>query len=185
MKKRESWKNAKLPEPRELVALLCKMSAREQAILLSSFLDSLLGDLIFKKLDADEKEAANFLGYDGDGRAPGASFGSRIQLAYLLSLIDANELKALRAVKSVRNIFAHRVICSFDDQEVIAKTKEIIDALDQAGDKYLEKGRERSTDEEWQQAKAKNIGLKDGRIGFFTGAAVILINHLKKMVESK
>ena len=177
--KRESWIDAKLPDPHKLAQSVCKLSARELVIIVSSFLESLLGDLIAGRLRPDKKEAAGFLGFNGDGRAPAASFGSRIQLAYLLSLIDENELKALRAVKSVRNIFAHRVVCSFEDDDIIKATEGIVEAIEQAGDKYAEQGRERSGETEWQNSRAKNISSKDGRIGFFTGAGLVLINHLK------
>lgn len=182
-KKHESWAGSKFPEPHKLSQLLLSFSPREQVIMVSSFLDSLLGDLIAKQLLQNEKEISSFLGFDGDGRAPVASFGARIQLAYLLSLIDDNELKALRAVKKVRNAFAHRVVCSFDDEDVVEATKTIIDALEQTGEKYVQSDRARLSDTEWQDSKTKHLGLEDGRIGFFTGAAIILIVQMKKMLE--
>ena len=182
-KKRESWAGSKFPEPRKLSQLLLGFSPREQVILVSSFLDSLLGDLIAKRLRQNKKEISDFLGFDGDGRAPAASFGSRIQLAYLLSLIDDNELKVLRAVKKVRNAFAHRVVCSFADEDVVEATKTMIDALERSGDKYVQSDKVRLSDAEWQDSKTKHLGLEEGRIGFFTGATIVLIVQMKKMLE--
>lgn len=183
-KKRESWIDAKLPIGRELARLLCGLSPREAAIVACSFLDSILGDLVAQHLRNDQKEVNEFLGFNGDGRAPAGSFGSRIQLAYLLSLIDAPELKALRATKSIRNMFAHRVVCSFDDPDVVTATKAVLDALEQAGAKYAESGRERTSDKEWQDQKTKLLDSNVARVGTFTGGTTVLITHLKKKIEA-
>jgi hypothetical protein len=100
-------------------------------------------------------------------------------------LIDQNELKILRAVKNVRNVFAHHVICSFEDDDVVEATKQIVQLLEQAGDKYFEAGREKLSDVEWATSKEQCLISKDGRIGYFIESAVLLITHLKKSLKSK
>ena len=56
-----------------------------------------------------ESEAEEFLGLNGDGRAPVGSLGSRIQLALLAGLLAPEDAAILRGVKNLRNLFAHRV----------------------------------------------------------------------------
>ena len=56
---------------------------RELAIVAAAVLDSALAEILTLRLTANQAEAESFLGLDGDGRAPVASFGARIQLALL------------------------------------------------------------------------------------------------------
>ena len=86
---------------------------RELAIVAAAVLDAALAELLALRLVDCEREAEDFLGLNGDGRAPAGSFGSRIQLALLIGLIAPEDAAILRAVKELRNLFAHRVKIGF------------------------------------------------------------------------
>lgn len=108
-RKIEDWSLEIYNGPANLSEKYDKLSGRELVIVASSVLDIGLAHLIEKRLRNDPKEIEGFLGMDGDGRAPAGSFGSKIQLAYLLGLIDQSQRDVLRAIKQVRNIMAHKV----------------------------------------------------------------------------
>ena len=71
------------------------------------------------------KETASFLGVNGDGRAPAGSFGSRIQLALPVGVITTDDAKILRIIKSLRNLFAHRIDIGFLSAPVLKLTIEL------------------------------------------------------------
>jgi hypothetical protein len=71
------------------------------------------------RLKADPKESEDFLGISGDSRSPCASFGAKIQLAYLIGLITDDDAAVLRLIKNIRNNFAHRVKADFNSDEII------------------------------------------------------------------
>jgi hypothetical protein len=73
----------------------------------AAVLDCALAQLLEKRLSRSKNEAADFLGLNGDGRAPCAAFGARIQLAYLLGIFDSDVFEILKTVKGIRNVFAH------------------------------------------------------------------------------
>jgi hypothetical protein len=88
------------------------LSFREMVIVGVAAIDVALAELLAMRLLDDPPEAYDFLGADGDGRAPAGSFGARIQLAYLLGLIAKPSISILRALKAVRNAMAHRIQAS-------------------------------------------------------------------------
>jgi hypothetical protein len=104
-RKIEDWTGDPLREPRKLAEALMKLGERDIAIIGGAFLDSLLADLVSLGLRDDPKEVEDFVGLDADGRAPAGSFGARIQLAYLLELIDLPTMRSLRLIKDIRNLF--------------------------------------------------------------------------------
>src|SRR5688572_27025470 len=85
------------------------LSARDLVIVACATLDVALAELLAQRLIDDPPEAENFLGADEDGRAPAGAFGARIQLAYLTGVISKPAVVSLRALKSLRNMMAHRV----------------------------------------------------------------------------
>ena len=103
----------------ELTNQVATGNERERVIALSAVLDAALAELIAKRLVNKPKEVKDFLGADGDGRAPAGSFGARIQLALLIGLIDPDTAQALRAIKSIRNVYAHRIIVDSSHPEVL------------------------------------------------------------------
>jgi len=86
---------------------------RELAIVAAGVIDVALAELIALRLADYPKEVEEFLGLNADGRAPAGSLGSRIQLALLLGIITPEDASILRFVKSLRNLFAHRVRIDF------------------------------------------------------------------------
>ncbi len=94
------------------------LTGRELAIVAAAVLDIGLAHLIERKLRNDKEESESILGMNGDGRAAIGSFGARIQLAYLITLIDKRELGVIRIFKKIRNEFAHTVNCTFLSKEI-------------------------------------------------------------------
>jgi hypothetical protein len=92
-------------------------------------LDVALLHIIEKRLLNEPKEAEEFLGINDDGRAPARSLGARIQLAILLGVIQSGDAKVLRAFKSIRNKFAHKVDMQLTDASLVAHLKTIRDYL--------------------------------------------------------
>ena len=93
---------------------------RELVIVACADLDHALAALIARRLRGPTKEIEEFLGADGDGRAPCGSFGARIQMALLLDIITSQDAKLLRSLKAIRNLVAHRVTRTYDHPEVQA-----------------------------------------------------------------
>jgi len=81
-------------------------------------LDACLAELLCARVIDLPKEAEAFFGLNGDGRAAGATFGARIQLAALLGIIQPEDAEVLKAVKNIRNAFAHRVKVDFTSPEL-------------------------------------------------------------------
>ena len=60
-----------------------------------------------------ERGRRSSLGVNGDGRAPAGSFGARIQLGLLVGLLTPGDAAPLRAIKELRDLFAHHVRIDF------------------------------------------------------------------------
>ena len=86
-----------------------QLAPRELVIIACGLLDAALAEVISLRFRDDRNESDGFLGVEGDSRAPAGTFGARIQLAYLLGLIDAPMVRGLRGLKRLRNLMAHRV----------------------------------------------------------------------------
>lgn len=96
-----------------------RLSSRELPIVAVAILDAALAHLLKLRLLDDLREVEAFLGTDGDGRAPAASVGARIQLAYLLGLISKEDVKVFRILKNIRNLFAHKVELNYLSPSVV------------------------------------------------------------------
>lgn len=114
----ERWLESVFPGKEKIYSAYRHLSDRELAIVAGGVLDLALAEMIALRLVDSPKEAESFLGLDGTGNAPGGTFGARIQLAALLGIITAEDARILRALKGVRNAFAHRVSVSFCDDAV-------------------------------------------------------------------
>ncbi len=109
-RKLETWITDIFPGATKVYENYRDLPARELVIVVATSFDIALVDLLYLRMKGDTKEVEEFLGINGDGRAPCGSFGARIQLALLLGVITAEDAKLLRIVKSIRNTFAHRAI---------------------------------------------------------------------------
>lgn len=65
------------------------------------------------------EEMEDFLGLDGNGRAPCAAFGAKIQIALLAGVLTPTDAGILRAIKGIRNRFAHEVRADFTSQSAL------------------------------------------------------------------
>lgn len=111
--KAERWLAEVFPGKERIYEEYRHLPARELAIVSAAVLDLALAELLTLRLADIPKETEEFLGLDSNGRAPAGSFGARIQLALLVDLLDAEDAAILRAIKGLRNEFAHRVRVSF------------------------------------------------------------------------
>lgn len=98
---------------------------RELAIVSVAVLDVALAEILTLRLLDYEREVEEFLGVDGDGRAPAGSFGSRIQLGLLIGLLMPEDAAILRAMNQLRNLFAHRVRVTFLSPAVVKLTTKL------------------------------------------------------------
>lgn len=118
----ERWFAEVFPGESEIYSEYRGLPPRELAIVCAAVLDVALADLLTLRLANREKELEEFLGLNGDGRAPAGSFGARIQLALLVGLLTPDDAATLRTIKELRNLFAHRVRISFLSPAVIKAT---------------------------------------------------------------
>src|SRR5262245_47658063 len=111
-RKLERWTADLFPDNIEAVKArmqdLLGFGFRELAIVGAAILDAALAELIAYRLFDDPDRIATFLGAAGESTAPLASFGAKIQAAYLLGLIDSKALQGLSDFKDIRNFMAHR-----------------------------------------------------------------------------
>ena len=114
----EKWLAEVFPGPESIYSAYRQLPRRELAIVAAASLDLALAELISKRLLDYAKECEQFLGADGDGRAPAGSFGARIQLALLLGILTPDDCSQLRIIKSIRNKFAHSVSVDFTSDAV-------------------------------------------------------------------
>jgi hypothetical protein len=109
----ERWLAEVFPGEAQVYSEYRGLPPRELAIVAAAVLDVALAELLALRLNGREKEIEEFLGLDGDGRAPVGSFGARIQLGLLVGLLTQDDAAALRIIKEIRNLFAHRVRINF------------------------------------------------------------------------
>jgi len=98
---------------------------RELAVVAAAVLDIALAELLALRLVDLVRESEEFLGVNGDGRAPVGSFGARIQLGLLIGLLTPDDAAALRIIKEIRNLFAHRVRVDFLSPPVLKATTKL------------------------------------------------------------
>lgn len=123
----ERWLAEVFPGETKIYQEYRGLPPRELAIISAAVLDSALVEIIALRLGGPEKEVEAFLGADGDSRAPVGSFGARIQLALLLGIITEQDAEALRAIKQIRNLFAHRTTMNFLLPQVLKQTQALLD----------------------------------------------------------
>jgi DNA-binding MltR family transcriptional regulator len=125
MRTDESYQVAR-KEFSDVVRALNQESDRGCALFAAAYLDSVLAKLLRSRLVQDSR-------VDDDlfrGQAPLSAFSARIKMAYYLSLIDAEERRALDSVRSIRNHFAHHPeIAHFSDQRIRDKCSNLFPEL--------------------------------------------------------
>jgi hypothetical protein len=109
----ERWLSEVFPGEEEIYSEYRTLAQRELAVVCAAVLDVALAELLWLRLRESGKESEEFLGLNGDGRAPAGSFGSRIQLGLLVGILTPDDAATLRAIKELRNLFAHRVKVTF------------------------------------------------------------------------
>ena len=109
----ERWLSEVFPGEEEIYSEYRALPQRELAIVCAAVLDAALAELLWLRLRECRKESEDFLGLNGDGRAPAGSFGARIQLGLLIGLLTPDDAATLRAMKELLNLFAHRVKITF------------------------------------------------------------------------
>ena len=122
----ERWLADVFPGEESIYAEYRLLPPRELAIVASAVLDSALAEVLTLRLNENDKEIESFLGLNGDGRAPAASFGARIQLGLLLDVLTTRDAAILRTVKGIRNDFAHRVNICFLSPPILKKTTKLL-----------------------------------------------------------
>jgi hypothetical protein len=121
----ERWLAEVFPGESEIYSEYRSLPPRELAIVSAAVLDTALAELLALRLSNREKECEEFLGLNGDGRAPAGSFGARIQLGLLVGLLTTDDVAILRTVKELRNLFAHRVRVNFLSPSVLKATTKL------------------------------------------------------------
>ncbi|MFR0691635.1 hypothetical protein ACLUTX_19715 [Enterobacterales bacterium AE_CKDN230030158-1A_HGKHYDSX7] len=125
--KTEQWMRDVFPGSEMIYEEYRALPRRELAVVAGAVLDSALAELLAKRLAGPSGEIHAFLGVNGDGRAPCGSFGARIQLALLTSIITEGDAALLRAIKNIRNQFAHEVHADFTSASVLPLIERVHD----------------------------------------------------------
>jgi hypothetical protein len=118
----ERWLDEVFPGKEQIYAEYRGLASRELAVVAAAVLDIALAELLAMRLNGKPHEIEEFLGLNGDGRAPCGSFGARIQLAVLVGILTPQDASILRAFKEIRNHFAHRVRINFLSPPVLKAT---------------------------------------------------------------
>ena len=124
----EKWFDEVFPGEDNLLSEYYKLPSRELIIVCSAVIDVALAELISLRLKKDNAEIVKFIGANGEGNAPIGSLGAKIQMAYLLNIITKEDVKILKSLKDIRNIFAHRVNVEFKSEKVIKCFQKLADA---------------------------------------------------------
>lgn len=122
----ERWSADVFPGKNNIYSEYRDLRPRELAIVVAAVLDSALAELLTLRLNHHGKEVESFLGLNGDGRAPAASFGARIQLGLLLGILTPRDAAILRTIKSIRNVFSHRTRTGFLAPEILKRTEKLL-----------------------------------------------------------
>jgi DNA-binding MltR family transcriptional regulator len=105
------------PHLREFTAFLAvlnKESDRGAVLIAATMLEDLLGRSINSFLVPHDETERLLEGFN----APLGTFSSRILAAYSLGILSENEYRECDRIRKIRNVFAHNVHCSFEDQKV-------------------------------------------------------------------
>uniref|UniRef100_C6E2D1 Uncharacterized protein n=1 Tax=Geobacter sp. (strain M21) TaxID=443144 RepID=C6E2D1_GEOSM len=121
----EKWLTDVFPGSVSIYEEYRHLTRRELAIVAAGVLDLGLAQLLSMRLAGSDREREEFLGLNGDGRAPAGSFGARIQLGVLTGTITSDDADILRIIKNIRNCFAHRVRVDFTSPDILPLTSKL------------------------------------------------------------
>jgi hypothetical protein len=99
------WTLRDLERDRETTDAIDRYDDRSAAILAASFFEDRLTRRIKARLIPDAKAQKKFLEYPG----PISTFAAKIDLAYLMDIVDPGIKQRLHVIREVRNIFAHEL----------------------------------------------------------------------------
>ncbi len=136
----ERWLSDVFPGETRIYEEYRHLPRRELAVVAAAVLDVALAELLSLRLIDNTNEYEEFLGLDGDGRAPCASFGARIQLALLLGVITDTDASLLRTVKNIRNKLAHRVKADYNTTDVLPLIQSLHDKFLAQSNRLIEQG---------------------------------------------
>jgi len=136
----ERWLSGVFPGKDKIYSEYRLLPRRELAVVAAAVLDIALAELLSRRLLGQTKEYEEFLGLNGDGRAPCGSLGARIQLALLVGIITDHDAAVLRSVKNIRNRLAHRVLCDFNSPEVLPLVVSLHDLFLARSNKLIDEG---------------------------------------------
>ena len=95
------------------------LTDRELVIIGAATIDAGLAHLIEKRLVQNKGRITKFLNLDGSSAmSPAGGFSARIQLAYLTGILAEAEYTAIDSIRRMRNIAAHQVNISLQDNEI-------------------------------------------------------------------
>jgi hypothetical protein len=137
---REQWLRDVFPGEEKIYSEYRLLPRRELAVVAGAIFDSALADLIAKRFRDVDGELHEFLGVNGDGRAPCGSFGARIQFAFLLRIITRNDMAILRGVKNVRNRLAHEVNADYNRPPVLPLMRALNEQLAKQSNALIDAG---------------------------------------------
>jgi hypothetical protein len=138
--KTEKWIAELFPGEERVYEEYRLLPTRELIIVAAAVLDAALAELLAKRFRSFPAEAESFLGVNRDGRAPAASFGSRIQLAVLLGIITPEDAAVLRALRNLRNTFAHRANADLLVEPALGQTRALLSAWRSLAERLIEAG---------------------------------------------
>ena len=124
--KLERWLSDVFPGEENIYSEYRELRPRDLAITVAAVLDCALAELLIQRLGGPNTEIESFLGLNGDGRAPVASFGARIQLGLILGILTSRDAAILRTIKGIRNEFAHRVNVGFLSPAILKETTKLL-----------------------------------------------------------
>jgi hypothetical protein len=136
----ERWLSDVFPGKTEIYNEYRLLPRRELAVVAAAVLDIALAELLSRRVSDHAKEYEEFLGLNGDGRAPCGSLGARIQLALLLGIVTEQDAAVLRAVKNIRNRMAHRVLSDFNSPDVLPLVSSLHDLFLAHSNELIDKG---------------------------------------------
>jgi hypothetical protein len=115
----EKWSAEVFPGLDKIYSEYAHLPRRELAVIAAAVLDAALSEVLSKRFVDHAAEIEDFLGLDGDGRAPCAAFGAKIQIGLLTGVLTPTDAGILRAIKGIRNRFAHEVRADFTSKSVL------------------------------------------------------------------
>ena len=124
--KTERWLTEVFPGEEKIYSEYQTLSPRELAIVSAAVLDVALAELLTHRLSGENREIEAFLGLNGDGRAPVATFGARIQLGLLVGILVPSDAAILRIIKDIRNQFAHRTNVDFLSPTILKSSRKLL-----------------------------------------------------------